>query len=119
MTYQNVGGYVDMVAFSVLNVNMYWWRVCHVSDAAFLGRYLMSNTVLSNNRHADSDVCEFKVKFTRLIFVFLHVRSNKRVCLYNFLNLSIDEVIEWVNVLLYETSKSEEGWNKFPFVLKS
>ena len=76
MTNQHVTGHVYMVTFRVLNVNVNRRCVCHVSDAALLGRDLMSDTVFFDHRHSHPDVCEFEKKFTCLIFIFFHVRSN-------------------------------------------
>ena len=71
--------------------------------------------------HADSDVSELKVESVSWIICLdttgKGITSDQSIGFDNLFDLHIDEIVERINVLLDETSKSQESWYELPLFL--
>ena len=108
-----------MVSFRVLDIDVDRRGISHISDSALLRRDLVGDTVFHDQGHSYPDVSELEVELTEVFTIRISVCSDERVCPDNLLDLTVDEVVERIDVLLDQTSDSEEGRDQFPFILNS
>ena len=77
-----------------------------------MGCDLMCDRHLLNQGHSHINISELKVK---ALLVILHVSvlvdSNGRVSSNNVLNILINEVVEWVDMLFDEAANPQECWH--------
>ena len=88
---------------------------------------LTRNHIFFHDRHTNTDVSEFKKESVCWVVSAntnshshaLICHRDQRVCLHDFLDFDIDEVVERIYMLFDEATQAQKRWNQLPFLLKT